>query len=92
MFSADAKKPIGGNIVAHASTTRYVCFEYSRPAFAYETLSCNLRSRAFYAPFRLALRKGRGTQRICRIADSPCLPEADAVFAINADGIGDPLD
>lgn len=23
MFMADAKKPIGGNIMAHASTTRY---------------------------------------------------------------------
>jgi len=24
MFSADSKKPIGGNIMAHSSTTRYV--------------------------------------------------------------------
>ena len=23
MFAADPKKPIGGNIIAHASTTRY---------------------------------------------------------------------
>ncbi|KAK0525090.1 RecA recombinase Rhp51 [Tilletia horrida] len=61
-FSTDAKKPIGGNIVAHASTTR------------------------------LALRKGRGTQRICKIVDSPCLPEADAVFSIGAEGICDPVD
>lgn len=55
-------KPIGGNIMAHASTTR------------------------------LALRKGRGEQRICKIFDSPCLPEAEATFAINGDGIGDPID
>ncbi|CAG8595278.1 10584_t:CDS:2 [Paraglomus occultum] len=60
MFNPDPKKPIGGNIIAHASTTR------------------------------LYLRKGRGEQRICKIYDSPCLPEAEAVFAINADGIGDP--
>lgn len=60
-FTADAKKPIGGNIVAHASTTR------------------------------LSLRKGRGNQRICRIADSPCLPEADAVFSIGPEGIIDPV-
>ncbi|GAB6021087.1 recombinase rad51 [Chamberlinius hualienensis] len=59
MFAADPKKPIGGNIIAHASTTR------------------------------LYLRKGRGETRICKIYDSPCLPEAEAVFAINADGIGD---
>lgn len=25
MFAADPKKPIGGNIMAHASTTRLVC-------------------------------------------------------------------
>jgi DNA repair protein RAD51 len=59
MFVADPKKPIGGNIMAHASTTR------------------------------LSLRKGRGNQRVCKIYDSPCLPENEAVFAINEDGIGD---
>ena len=53
------KKPIGGNIIAHASTTR------------------------------LFLKKGRGENRICKIYDSPCLPEAEAMFSINADGIGD---
>ena len=62
MFAADPKKPIGGHIVAHASTTR------------------------------LYLRKGRGEQRICKIYDSPCLPEDEAVFAINPDGIGDAKD
>ncbi|WFD31390.1 RecA recombinase Rhp51 [Malassezia sp. CBS 17886] len=58
----ETKKPIGGNIVAHASTTR------------------------------LSLRKGRGIQRICRVVDSPSLPEADAVFAIKPEGIADPDD
>lgn len=59
MFGGDQKKPIGGHIIAHASTTR------------------------------LYLRKGRGETRICKIYDSPCLPESEATFAINADGIGD---
>lgn len=59
MFQADPKKPIGGNIIAHASTTR------------------------------LYLRKGRGENRTCKIYDSPCLPESEAMFSINADGIGD---
>lgn len=57
----ETKKPIGGNIVAHASTTR------------------------------LSLRKGRGNQRICRVVDSPSLPEAEAVFAIKPEGISDPV-
>lgn len=60
MFNPDPKKPIGGNIIAHASTTR------------------------------LSLKKGRGETRVCKIYDSPCLPESDALFAINEDGIGDP--
>ncbi|CAH1365030.1 hypothetical protein MTP99_001342 [Tenebrio molitor] len=59
MFNADPKKPIGGNIMAHASTTR------------------------------LYLRKGRGETRMCKIYDSPCLPESEAMFAIHPDGIGD---
>lgn len=59
MFNADPKKPIGGNIMAHASTTR------------------------------LYLRKGRGETRMCKIYDSPCLPESEAMFTINSDGIGD---
>ena len=62
MFNADPKKPIGGHIMAHASTTR------------------------------LYFRKGRGETRIAKIYDSPCLPEAEAVFSINADGIGDAKD
>jgi DNA repair protein RAD51 len=60
MYNPDPKKPIGGNIIAHASTTR------------------------------LSLKKGRGETRICKIYDSPCLPESDCLFAINEDGIGDP--
>lgn len=35
------------------------------------------------------LRKGRGETRICKIYDSPCLPEAEAMFTITAEGIGD---
>lgn len=59
-FNPDPKKPIGGNILAHASTTR------------------------------LSLKKGRAEQRICKIYDSPCLPESECVFAIYEDGIADP--
>ncbi|ELU41506.1 Rah1 [Rhizoctonia solani AG-1 IA] len=57
---AGGVKPIGGNIIAHASTTR------------------------------LQLKKGRGNTRICKIYDSPCLPESEAQFAIHSYGIGDP--
>jgi DNA repair protein RAD51 len=59
MFVGEQKKPIGGNIMAHASTTR------------------------------LYLRKGRGESRVCKIYDSPCLPESEAVYAIGKGGIED---
>ena len=60
MFSGDNKKPIGGHIMAHASTTR------------------------------LYLKKSKGENRVCRIYDSPNLPESEAIFSINNDGINDP--
>lgn len=62
MFVTDPKKPIGGNVIAHASQTR------------------------------LYLRKGRGENRICKVYDSPSLPEAETTFAIAEDGIVDPKD
>lgn len=59
MFVADPKKPIGGHVLAHASTTR------------------------------LSLRKGRGDQRICKIYDSPSLPETECTFSIADQGVID---
>nr|CAG8566167.1 2994_t:CDS:2 [Entrophospora candida]CAG8571823.1 2153_t:CDS:2 [Entrophospora candida] len=59
MFGGDTKKPVGGNIMAHTSTTR------------------------------LYFRKASKENRICKIYDSPCLPEAEATFAIGNGGIED---
>lgn len=39
----------------------------------------------------LALRKGARTTRVMKVVDSPCLPEADAVFEIAPEGIKDPV-
>ena len=39
---------------------------------------------------RLQLRKGRGENRICKIVDSPMLPESEAEFCIKDSGIDDP--
>lgn len=62
MFAGETKKPIGGHVMAHSSTTR------------------------------LSLRKGKGDTRICKIYDSPCLPESETMFAIKIDGISDAND
>jgi DNA repair protein RAD51 len=58
-YAADSKKPCGGHILAHASTTR------------------------------LYFKKGKGTSRVCKIYDSPSLPEGEATFAISNKGIVD---
>ncbi|CAL9134765.1 unnamed protein product [Musa textilis] len=62
IFAGPQIKPIGGNIMAHASTTR------------------------------LALRKGRGEERICKVISSPCLAEAEARFQISSEGVTDVKD
>ncbi|KAL6226859.1 hypothetical protein ACLB2K_000819 [Fragaria x ananassa] len=62
LFAGPQIKPIGGNIMAHASTTR------------------------------LAVRKGRGEERICKVISSPCLPEAEARFQISPEGVTDVKD
>lgn len=55
----DAKKAVGGHVLAHASTTR------------------------------LYFKKGKGEERLCKIIDSPWLPEKEEKFGIYADGIND---
>lgn len=45
---------------------------------------------AHAAQTRVMLRKSKGNRRIARIADSPLLPENEAVFAITEEGIFDP--
>lgn len=38
---------------------------------------------------RVMLKKGRGEDRIAKIYDSPCMPEAEATLAITDGGITD---
>jgi DNA repair protein RAD51 len=47
---------------------------------------------AHAAQTRLALRKGAKENRICKIYDSPCLPEAEATYSITDKGIDDAKD
>jgi DNA repair protein RAD51 len=60
MSFGDKKVPIGGNILAHACTTR------------------------------IYMRKGKGNNRICKVVDSPLMPEAEAEIEITSGGIEDP--
>ena len=45
---------------------------------------------AHAAQTSLSLRKGLKDNRICKIYDSPCLPEAEATYCITNSGIDDP--
>ncbi len=60
LFFGDPTQPVGGHVLAHAST------------------------------YRVYLRKSKADRRIARLVDSPCLPETEAVFVINEQGIQDP--
>ncbi|MGC8913575.1 MAG: DNA repair and recombination protein RadA [Thermoplasmata archaeon] len=44
---------------------------------------------AHTSTFRIYLRKSKGNKRIARLIDSPNLPEAEAVFAVNEEGVRD---
>ncbi|MHA1835949.1 MAG: DNA repair and recombination protein RadA [Candidatus Odinarchaeia archaeon] len=39
---------------------------------------------------RLYLRRSKGNRRICRLVDSPWMPEGEAIFLITGEGIRDP--
>ncbi|MHA1377335.1 MAG: DNA repair and recombination protein RadA [Candidatus Helarchaeota archaeon] len=60
LFFGDPTQPVGGHVLAHAST------------------------------YRVYLRKSKANKRIARLVDSPCLPETEAVFLIDENGIKDP--
>lgn len=91
MSSPDAtaglgKAPIGGNIMAHSSTTRFVIL-WSSFIKAWSNIDLCLR---IFVISRLQFRKGRDTTRIVKVIDSPCLPEGEAKIALGNDGICDP--
>ncbi|MHA1269927.1 MAG: DNA repair and recombination protein RadA [Candidatus Helarchaeota archaeon] len=44
---------------------------------------------AHASTYRLYLRKSKGNKRVAKLIDSPCLPEAEAVFSITENGIED---
>lgn len=59
VFVVDPKKPVGGHVMAHAST------------------------------IRVSLRKGKAEQRLAKLVDHPCRPEAEASFVIAEGGISE---
>lgn len=87
VFAGPQFKPIGGNIMAHATTTRFDLIR--RNVHILDVWFLDI-----YSTFvdRLALRKGRGEERICKVVSSPCLAEAEARFQISTDGVTDVKD
>ncbi|GMF29076.1 unnamed protein product [Phytophthora lilii] len=85
MFAKDPLQPIGGNIMAHASCTRYELF---KPKIVLVSEG-NLLWCIVY--LRLRLKKGRGENRVMKVVDSPILPESEAIYSITEQGIQDEL-
>uniref|UniRef100_A0A158R3X6 Meiotic recombination protein DMC1/LIM15 homolog n=1 Tax=Syphacia muris TaxID=451379 RepID=A0A158R3X6_9BILA len=79
-FQADPKKPIGGHILAHASTTRIML---KKVGFFCENNNSTKTGKKL---------QGRGETRIAKIYDSPDMPENEAMFAISTGGIIDAKD
>lgn len=73
-FGGADKIPIGGHIMAHSTQTRLAL----RKGVCRILDCCNEYSFA-----------GRGDTRICKVYDSPSLPEGESVFAIADGGIVD---
>ena len=90
MFAGPQIKPIGGNIMAHASTTRWATPSNITSPFYFCSVTHCLKCVVFC--IRLFLRKGRGEERICKVVSSPCLAEAEARFQISSEGVTDVKD
>lgn len=91
-FAKDATKPIGGNIIAHASHTRSDWLAgWPLPPPSPPLLALTLATVLLHL-YRLRLRKGRGENRVCQVYDSPSLPEAECQFSIGAAGIEEAKD
>ena len=91
-FQADPKKPIGGNILAHASTTRISLRKGRgeiRIAKVYDRLvKRNIIALSFVYPTPSVLSFLSNFYVCC----SPDMPESEATFAITPGGISDAKD
>lgn len=93
-FAAD-KKPIGGKlsrilIIPHNGTWIEILTNICELHFCECSIEGHVMAHA--STTRLALRKGRGDQRIAKIFDSPMYAETEATFVINNGGVCDVSD
>jgi hypothetical protein len=86
MFNGPQIKPIGGNIMAHASTARCVLLSNLTSS---EHRFCSILWILFniWCCVRLYLLKQRAEEWICKVVSSPCL--AEARFQISPEGVTD---
>jgi meiotic recombination protein DMC1 len=73
-------KPVGGHVLAHASTTRVMLKKGKAEQRYVKFISLNI-----YLTLSNTIE-----QRIAKIFDSPLMPEEDATFAITNGGVDDP--
>lgn len=91
-FQVDPKKPIGGHVLAHASTTRIMLRKVASSSSPSSFLPLLSLLPLLLPPHSLSQEQrvqGRGETRIAKIYDSPDLPESECTFAITNGGIAD---
>lgn len=92
MFAGPQFKPIGGNIMAHASTTRCIyppLVDHKLVIIYIQALNMSalflsvpfLKMSVMYVSIKLAIRKGRGEERIYKVISSPAWPKPKQGFS-----------
>ena len=89
-MGAQATKPIGGSIIAHASHTRLQLRKGEQSLVVAIDLPKQLSPNVPCSPNSSS--SGRGENRVCKVYDSPSIPESDATFALGPQGIEDATD
>lgn len=84
-FQADPKKPIGGNILAHASTTR-ISLRKGRGEVRIAKIYDRLAER------NVTIWSKHYFNLLLFLSHSPDMPESEATFAITPGGISDAKD
>ncbi|OWZ69660.1 meiotic recombinase Dmc1 [Cryptococcus neoformans] len=79
MFAAaSSAKPVGGHILAHAYAQLFPLLSRFLSFISTDSLNSSAT--------RIALRKGRGDERIAKLQDSPDMPEGEATYTLRTGG------
>lgn len=82
--------PGGGSMFVSDPKVILIIYLFSYTRFVQKPIGGHVIAHA--SATRLYLRKGKAEQRVCKIYDSPSLPESEATFQVSEHGITDVTD